>query len=112
MLSKREKFLTTLHELTHASLHPPGCDDFNEAEYRKEESCSHQATDEICVGYGVRDYGTVMIRLGVPNESLRGDDKETVEVMVERVRLALDASNECPFWAEPISDKFLWRQAK
>jgi hypothetical protein len=111
-LTDRELLLALVHELTHACLHPPGCDDFVQDEYDKEEPCSHEAADIICRDYGVSDFQDVMLKRGVKSEGLKGNDNETVEVMVERVQAALASSDVCPDWATPVDDKFRWRAAK
>jgi len=41
-LNPHERLLATVHELTHACLHPPGCGDYDEAAYCNEEPCSHR----------------------------------------------------------------------
>jgi hypothetical protein len=110
-LNPHERLLATVHELTHATLHPAGADDFDQAEYEREEPCSHNATAIICAPHGVTDYREVMEHLYVPAHWLRSGDPETVEVMVERLNAALANPEECPVWARPVN-KALWGQAK
>ena len=102
-LTLYERTLILVHELTHACLHRPGSDDFDFDRYMKEEVCSHESTDTLCVAYGVHDYRRVMLHLHVqPKMLLRGTDPTTVSVMVERVASALEASEIVPEWAHPI----------
>ena len=99
-LDEHERLRALVHELTHACLHPPGRDDFNEAVYLMEEPCSHAAAIAVCADYGVTDYFKVMVKLGVPHSFFQHSHPNIVETMVQRLGSALKEPDKTPDWAE------------
>ena len=99
-LDEHQRIRALVHELTHACLHPPGRDDFNEALYLLEEPCSHEAAIAVCADYGITDYFKVMVGLGVPLSCFQDSHPNIVETMVQRLGAALGTPNKKPEWAE------------
>jgi Zn-dependent peptidase ImmA (M78 family) len=71
-LQPHHRLLVLVHELTHASQHPPGCGDFDEAKYLEEEPSANQAASSICATYGISNYRPELQALGAPSEYFQG----------------------------------------
>jgi hypothetical protein len=99
-LDQHQRLRALVYELTHACLHPPGRDDFNEAVYLLEEPCSHEAAIAVCADYGITDYFKVMVDLGVPYSCFQDSHPNIVETMVQRLASALKEPDKTPEWAE------------
>jgi hypothetical protein len=102
-LDEHQRLRALVHELTHACLHPPGRDDFNEAVYLLEEPCSHEAAIAVCSDYGITDYFKVMVGLGVPLSCFQDSHPNVVETMIQRVGSALKQPHKAPDWAEAVT---------
>ena len=104
-LEPHHRLLVLVHELTHASQHPPGCGDFNEAEYLTEEPSANQAASLICAIYGISNYRSDLHALGAPSEYFEGGDAAIIESMVTRVQAALESPTTIPVWAKSHHDE-------
>ena len=110
-LTDQQRTVVLVHELTHASLHPPGSEDYDEREYfDHEEPSSHTAAATICARFEVDDYWTLMRDVGLDVDRCGSGDEEIIEVMVERVIGALSSPHTFPEWASAV-DRNLWNQA-
>ncbi len=74
-LTQRERAIAFVHELAHASLHPPGSKGSGENSDPWEERCAHEAARLVCVGYSVYDYIGVMASHGVIPDALMPADE-------------------------------------
>jgi hypothetical protein len=107
-MTAHEKTIALAHELTHAVLHPPGADDYNEKKYMEvEEPSAHEAAAIVCETFGVTDYLTVMRTFPIPAACFAAGDPEMVQVMVERATAGLAAPGVAPRWATRV-DKLRW----
>jgi hypothetical protein len=77
--------LAFVHELAHASLHPPGSEGDGGSDDPQEERCAHEAARLVCVSYGVNDYIKMMASHGVIPEALLLADQPFVDLMVDRI---------------------------
>jgi hypothetical protein len=100
-LNQRERALAFVHELAHASLHPPGSEGDGGSDDPQEERCAHEAARLVCVSYGVNDYIKMMASHGVIPEALLLADQPFVDLMVDRIGEALENPNDLPAWASP-----------
>jgi hypothetical protein len=101
-LTSHERLLASVHELTHAALHPPGSDDYDEDEYHHhEEPSAHVAAARICAHFGVLDYTDVMRKRGVSEHHLGPQNDTMAEMMFQRVTAALSRPHLQPEWVQP-----------
>jgi hypothetical protein len=99
-LDDRARTMAVVHELGHASLHPPGRP--NGPKLPMEEPAVHTAAaDEVCTSYGVHDYRETLIWNGTTFEPVTADDPDgraLANRIVRRLTDALAYPDRDPGW--------------
>ena len=91
-----------VHELGHASLHPPGTNDNPNGDHDPaEERAVNTAAAEVCASYGVTDYREVFATHGLefaPVTAAEPDRRALVDTIVRRLTDALAHPDTDPGW--------------